>query len=294
MRRRKMITRHILTLVLLSLFIAMAFPPNPGHASSGVDLGGNPLTLPANTPVKLVFLEELYSQRNLVGDEIIFAVAEDVVVMDRTYLCAGTPVIGRVTAVKPAKSWGRQGTMDIEILSVAPIYSEPIALTFDIGAAGGSEKATSIGASAAGLLVLGPAAVFAGSTISGSGAVIEPGTEITALTAADGGIRNISADSMQELADEWLEARVIDALLNYSWDDTRTIQETFASIGHDVDESSVTIVEMSNYYYRASMQIKPDMAAEFEFRPFDEPHIGKFITLDPLNELAEIILKIME
>lgn len=271
----------------------LLFHPTGAKAYSQGDLGSNHLTLPANTPVKLIFHEGLNSQRNREGDEIIFSVAEDVVIMGKTYLYAGTPVIGRVKNAKPAKSWGRQGTMDVEILSVVPIYSEPIPLTFEIEAEGGSKKATSIGVSALALIVIAPVAVLGGGAISGSSAKIEAGSQITVLTTEEAGIQNISVDNMRRLSEEWFEEQIIRGFLNYRWDENMTVQEAFDSIAHPIDDTNITTEEMENYYYRISVQVTSDRTAEFTFQPFEEPHIGKFITLEPLNELAENIMKII-
>lgn len=282
------------TFLLIFGMIILFSSASSFHAEAAqYDLGANPLTLPANTPIKLVFHEGVHSQRNRESDEIIFSIAEDVVVMDRTYLAAGTPVIGRVKNVKPAKSWGRQGTMDVEILSVVPLYGEPVPLTFEIDAEGGSEKATSIGVSALALIVVAPIAIFSGSAISGSSAIIEAGSQITVLTTEEAGIKNISLDKMQQLSDTWFEEQIIKIFLNYSWDENQTIQEAFNGVAHAIDETDITIELFEGYYYTVTVQVTESRDAVFTFQPFEEPHIGKFITLEAQNELAENILRIV-
>jgi hypothetical protein len=287
--------KQIFSLILITILITfLSSISTIAFGETTTSLGQNPLTLPAGTLVKLVFLEQVNSQRNNVGDEIVFAISEDVIIMDKLYLVAGTPVIGRVKAVKPAKSWGRQGTMDIEILSIIPVYSETIPLTFETDVAGGSEKAESIGAAAGGLLLLGPAAVFAGSTISGSSAIIEAGTEIIALTAEDAGIRNISADSMAGAVDEWTTAKVIDGFLDYSWEESMTVAEAFDAIAHEITEDDITIEELEDYYYQVTVQVTSIRSAIFKLRPFEEPYLDKFITLEAMNDLAENMIKVMK
>ncbi len=282
------------TVLLIFGMIILFSSASSFHAEAAqYDLGANPLTLPANTPIKLVFHEGVHSQRNRENDEIVFSIAEDVVVMDRTYLAAGTPVIGRVKNVKPAKSWGRQGTMDLEILSVVPLYGEPVPLTFEIDAEGGSEKATSIGVSALALIVVAPIAIFSGSAISGSSAIIEAGSQITVLTTEDAGIKNISVDKMQELSDIWIEEQVIDIFLDYSWDENKTIQEAFDAVAHVIDGTDITIEPYEGFYYRVTVEVTESRNAVFTFQPFEEPHIGKFITLEARNELAEYIIRIV-
>lgn len=247
------------------------------------------LILPAGTPINLVMLERLYSQRNREGDEIVFALSEDIVVMGQTYLCAGTPVIGRVIGAKPAKSWGRQGTLDIEIFTISPLYSMPIPVTAEFKEGGGSKKTTSIATTALlGITVIG---LFAGGSISGSGAVIESGSIITVFTAEDGTIRDIPEDEMRTLVEEWYTAKVVRSFLNYRWDKKRTIGAAMDSLGYTIDESMITIEEQENYHYSVYVQISPTQTADFVFQPFEEPHIGKFITLEANNDLAKRIMK---
>ncbi|HDS29745.1 MAG TPA: hypothetical protein ENN67_01740, partial [Firmicutes bacterium] len=83
------------------------------------------ITLPAGTPLNLIMLEELYSQRNIEGDEILFALTEDVVFLGKTYLVAGTPVVGRVTACRAANS-AQGGVVDIEIRTLIAPYGMPV------------------------------------------------------------------------------------------------------------------------------------------------------------------------
>jgi len=76
------------------------------------------MTVPSGTPIRLILQEELDSQRNREGDEVSFALAEDIYVSGRLALAKGTPATGRVADAKPAKSWGRGWAVAVEISSL--------------------------------------------------------------------------------------------------------------------------------------------------------------------------------
>jgi hypothetical protein len=191
------------------------------------------LTLPPGTPLRLVMLEQLYSQRNYEGDEIVFALEEDVVLMGRTYLVEGTPVIGRVIHATPSRSWGRSGTLDVEIVSIVPAYGMPIRLTGEAGESGGSMSTLMVAARVLGLLP--------GGLQSGSGAVIEAGTEIMVYTAEEGTIADMPEEDMRAIVDDWYRNRVVSTFLDYSWGDRCTVADAIESLGYTVDESAIEI-----------------------------------------------------
>ena len=143
------------------------------------------------------------------------------------------------------------------------------------------------------MIVVAPIAIFSGSAISGSSAIIEAGSQITVLTTEDAGIKNISIDRMRELSDIWIEEQVINIFLDYSWDENKTIQEAFDAVAHVIDGADITIEPYEGFYYRVTVQVTESRTAVFTFQPFEEPHIGKFITLEAQNELAENIMRIV-
>jgi len=247
------------------------------------------MTLPAGTPIKLVMLEQLYSQRNREGDEIVFALAEDVALMGRTYLVEGTPVIGRVTHTRPARSWGRSGNIDIEITSIMPLYSMPVPLSGESGGTGGSRTVQSVGTTV--LLGISVVGLLAGGSVSGSGAVIESGTQLTVFSADDATIMGIPEDEMRQMVDDWFNERVISSFLYYTWDNKCNISEAMQSMGYSVEDGDISVEPMENYYYQIEVQLGDSQTAIFTFQPFQEPHAGKFITLEAHNDLAEAIIR---
>ncbi len=246
------------------------------------------LILPAGTPLKLIMLERLYSQRSREGDEIIFALEEDVSIMGKLYLVKSTPVLGRVTKSKQAKSWGRPGSLDIEVRSIHPIYSMPIPLSGESSDRGGSDKVKAIGTT----LLLGVSVVglLAGGVMSGKGAKIEAGTSIAVFSAADSEVLDISSDEMRQMVDDWYTDKVITCFLNYSWDSNPTIGETISKLGYEYEREDIEVEKLDDRMYRVSVLVNNDQKAIFTLQPFEEPHIGKFITIKGENDIATKII----
>ena len=258
-------------------------------AASGQDANPPLVNLPANSPISLVMLEELYSQRNKEGDEIVFALAEDVVVLGRTYLVAGTPVLGRVVGSKAAKSWGRKGSLDIKIFALVPLYSNPIPLSGEASGTGGSNTVAAIGTTV--LLGISVVGLLAGGAWGGKGAVIPAGTKITVFTAQDGQVLDISADEMKSKVDEWYNKKIISSFLSYSSVGKVSVADAFSKAGYTIDESKITFEKGESYSYTVNVQISDSETAIFTFQPFQEPHGAKFSTLRAENDIAAMVVK---
>lgn len=277
-------TRNLVTF-MICICVIFTGPGVPLYGQDEADV----ITLPAGTPIRLVMLEQLYSQRNREGDEIVFSIAEDVVLMGRTYLIEGTPVLGHVTNARPSRSWGRSGMLDIEITTIFPLYSMPILLSGEAGDYGGRQTGASIATTVIlGLSVLG---ILAGGSISGSGAILEAGTSLTVYVAESGTIMDIPEEEMQAMVDDWYTNRVMSSFLNYTWDNNSTLGNTMDSMGYSVDESMIVIEPLENNYYQVEVILSETQTAIFTFQPFEEPHIGKFITLEAKNDLANSIFR---
>ena len=261
-------------------------------SDAAVAQSGGTGTLPAGTPVRLVMMEEIHSNRNQVGDEVLFSILEDVVVEGTTYLVAGTPVIGAISEVRPARSWGRGGYVDAQISSIMPLYSDPIRLTGSQTESGGSDTATSVGATVIiGISVVG---ILAGGALSGDTAVIDAGTEFTVFTAEDGEVRVFSDNHKRTMVNDWLASKVVDSFTGYHWDNTFTIGEAIEYIGYDLNDVQVHVAQQENYYWLVTAELDDGRNAEFTFQPFQEPYIGKWNTLEPQNFFAREIMLAMD
>ncbi|MCX6645010.1 MAG: hypothetical protein NTY09_01425 [bacterium] len=246
------------------------------------------LTLPAITPLSVVLLEELYSQRNQEGDEIIMAIANDVVVDGVVYLVAGTPVIGRVTSTRPARSWGSEGQLDVEIMNVDPPYGSPIPVSGS-SSLHGSDTATAAYITDVLLgTTLGP---IIGGSMEGHGAVIPAGTTVTVFTAQEATISNLPSDEMNALVDDWYNNEVISSFLAYSPVGLINIYNAITSLGYTVDTSKITVQPAENYMYTVDIEVAPGQIASFTFQPFQEIRAWKFSTMVPNNDLADTIFR---
>jgi len=276
--------------VLISLLVLFQYP-SVGIAQDAEQesAGTKVITLPASTPINLILLEEINSQRNREGDEIIFAVAEDVVIMGRIYLVKGTPAIGRVTHVKTAKGWGKSGNFDVELTSLTPLYSMPVKLTGETASSTGSKAVKAIAVTAVlGVSVVG---LLAGGSVKGKKARIDAGTNIAVYSAEDGNIMDISTDEMRKMVDDWYIEKITTNFLNYSWDGKRTISETMIAMGYSIDKAAIVIKPLENYNYQVDVPLNSNQIASFKFQPFEEGYTSKRRTIVEMNEPARLILK---
>jgi hypothetical protein len=268
------------------------------------------ITLPAGTPLNLMMLEELYSQRNMEGDEIVFALTEDVVFLGKTYLVAGTPVVGRVTSCQAASS-SQGGSVDIEIRTMIPPYGMPITLSGSSSASGGnpgqdiltntltqgvatqmqdSEGEPRTNASMLiGVSVLG---LLSGS-FGGSGAVIPAGTTVAVFTSSEGTLLDIPREEMQSMVDDWYRNKVISSFLNYSPAGITSISAAMSQLGYTISQADISIRKLDQYNYEVAVPLSDTETAIFSFQPFQEPHAWKFSTMVANNDPAQAIFSLV-
>lgn len=292
MEKSRLPRAYVPIMALVAAFILLA--ANAGYAPVKA-VEGPSIELPADTPITLELKEQLYSQRNREGDEIIFAVAEDVVIDGRTCLVEGTPVTGIVQDVRPARSFGRRGYLDVEVETIYPLYSDPIPLAGDTEETGDENIGESAGTIGAGI-VLGATVVglVAGGAIQGGGAVIEPGTTFTVQTRYKGEIMAVSESEMERMVSDWYYNKVIDAFMNYSWDDGPALEEAVRTMGYSITRSMILIEKIDDTRYMYELTLGPETKAIFTLKPFEEPHLGKFVTLEPINDMAQTIFNEMQ
>ncbi|MCD6218184.1 hypothetical protein J7L05_10070 [bacterium] len=276
-------------LVIMFLFITISFCQSATFVNADEIAPPAPekqdLILPAGTPLELVLVEEIYSQRNAVGDEILFLLKEDLVLMGQTYLVKNTPVFGRITKAKAGKSWGRSGSLEIEVFSIAPPYGMPISLAEEFGKTQGSK---------AGKTILGIAAfgILWGGAIKGKKITIPAGKEVTMFTSIEGKIANIPLDEMRQMTDEWIRNKIIDNFLSFTWKNKCTVEQAITKMNYTVEPENIEITPIEDYRYRIDVALDSQHAI-FIFRPFDEVHDGGtgFKPLKAENELAEKVMK---
>jgi hypothetical protein len=93
---------------------------NPGRAAVASRPVAPPdqIVLSNQTPVHLKFLAAVSSATAHVGDEVTFAVAQDLVVGGFTVISKGAPATGTVTEVEPKRRMGHDAKLNVQVHSV--------------------------------------------------------------------------------------------------------------------------------------------------------------------------------
>ena len=150
------------------------------------DIPVTPVSVPANTLVKIALVTPVNAKNLKVGDTIEYQVAEDVFVGDVLVFTKGSRGEGTVTKVKQAKNFGRNAAVDIDFKSTKALDGTYV--TTFIGEEAKKEMqhlAMAAGASLAGIAVLGPLGVVAGAFVHGKNIDLPAGTELYIQTKTD-------------------------------------------------------------------------------------------------------------
>ncbi|MEO7994727.1 MAG: hypothetical protein ABI743_10050 [bacterium] len=256
------------------------------ESGNTIDLAHAPrITLPAGTPLNLVLLEDLYSQRNEEGDEVVFALSEDVVLLGTTYLVKGTPLLGHVTGQKAAQSWGRSGSLDVEVASIVPPYGLPIVVSDSVGDSGSNR----IGKVILNYLLWGGLAL-PGAT-KGQKIELQAGMALTLFTGADGVVLDIPAADKTAMVNDWVLAKVRKNFRTFSWAKRKTVTQAFAMRGVTLTDDMIKVIDLGDYKYLVGVET-PDGLFQYEFDPFIEVHENKsWKPLVPRNQSSELLLE---
>lgn len=141
------------------------------------------VTIPVSTIVTMKNLDELNSKTAEKGQEVRFAVANDVTVDDVVVIPAGMETVGTITNARKAGRFGRDGKIEITYNTVRASDGTLVKLT--IGEKTKEEykrTAGAVGASAAGAIILGPVGLVGGLFVNGHNVEFPAGTEMYAET----------------------------------------------------------------------------------------------------------------
>ena len=172
-----MAARHATLTRFLALFLAVLVPST--LAAEGV-------TLPAGTYVYGELDERVTSKKKetTVGDVVRARVWRDVIVEGRVLIKAGTPLMTRVSFVKPAKVAGRKGEVLLDAISTQTVEGSEVLLDGGYDKSGKGKKAL-----AWGLFLLAWPLVF----IKGKQAILDPGTVFDASVQANVAVGSVAA-----------------------------------------------------------------------------------------------------
>lgn len=134
------------------------------------------IVLQKGVTIKLELVEGLSSQKNRTGDVVRYKVVNDIKVNDVVIIEAGAEALGKIANAKPAKGWGKGGSLDISVENVKAKNGKLVALAADIGdSKSWNAGKTIIGVAAFGLLV--------GGGMKGKKVFIDKGSQVDVFIA---------------------------------------------------------------------------------------------------------------
>ncbi|WP_295163708.1 hypothetical protein [Selenomonas sp. F0473] len=138
-----------------------------------------PVSVPADTLVKISLVTPVNAKNLKVGDTIEYQVADDVFVNDALVFAKGSRGEGTVTKVRQARNFGRNAEVEIDFNNTKALDGTYV--TTYVGEEAKKEMehlAMAAGASLAGIAILGPVGIVAGAFVRGKNVDLPAGTEL--------------------------------------------------------------------------------------------------------------------
>ena len=138
---------------------------------------GTIVTVPRQTLVRIEFVDSLTSKTAKVGDTARVKVAEDIFVEGLLVFPKGALGQVSVKSVKPAKTFARNGKLELEFDYVETFDGRPAHFIQGAKSLDATETyAKAAGASIAGAIILGPIGLVTGAFVKGENAVVKEGS----------------------------------------------------------------------------------------------------------------------
>jgi hypothetical protein len=151
--------------------------------------------IPKDTLVKIKLTSDLNSKSTKVGETVSFQVENDVLIGGVLVIPAGAQGYGRVTKVEQRKNFGRDAKLEVAFETVVGLDGSSIATEMGDKAKEETKSlAKAAGATAAGLVLLGPVGVVGGAFIQGQDIAIPAGTELYIQIKADTPVSGIKVN----------------------------------------------------------------------------------------------------
>ncbi len=183
--------KHLVSSALVVLLITapancqqQATPAVPPPATVPTGAPPPPNTLLDGTAIKLRLAQNLSSETNKTGDQVLFEVTDEVSVHGVIVILKGAQALATVTFAEPKRRMGRGGKLDVNVDSVRLIDGEKAQLRASQENKGGGHIGAMTTAIVATSLVFFPAAplfLF----MHGKSIEIPKGTEVTAYVQGD-------------------------------------------------------------------------------------------------------------
>jgi len=243
--------------------------------------------LPAGLQLTAVLQEELYSQRNKPGDEVLFVLANDVYVGNQIVLVQGTPVLGRVSRQKAAKGWGRSGKIEIEIVAVNLPYSRPVPVTGVYGESA-SPKTGKV------ITTYALCGLFLAGGVKGEKITIPYGTEVVLYVQQDTMIDLISVEEMRMRVDKWMKLKVTANFLSFSYSTESSVKSVLAEL-YGENGYRILVFDLSEYDKLIVVRVLSDGTSfDFHFKAFNDMPLKGWKyknVLVPLDKSAKKVMK---
>lgn len=135
-------------------------------------------TIAADHVFKVRLTDPVSTKTNQLGDSLGFVVAEDIMDGDVLLVPNGTPGTATITSLKKARSFGRNGNIDMAFNIPVMDGSEFTAVQGDEAKERTKGEIKAAGASVAGAVLLGPVGLVGGLFVKGKSVELPAGTEI--------------------------------------------------------------------------------------------------------------------
>lgn len=144
----------------------------------GETIKGHWVTVPEGTLIKVVIDETVSSAENQVGDSFRFSVADTVIQNNMVIFPKGTTGRCILKAIKRPGKMGLDANMMLDFQAIRALDGTPTSLSYGQEASKvNRSRKLAVGASAAGMIFLGPEGILFGLAIKGKETVIPAGTE---------------------------------------------------------------------------------------------------------------------
>lgn len=167
-------------------------------ALAGAAVAETDVLLPMQQEIPLELTHHVTSAYNAQGTPVFFRVAEDVHVDGQVVVSKGQVVKGKVGETKKGRSFGRSGSIELEVRSVTAVDESLVPLEGEVTFKGRSRTGATVGAWV-GLGVVG------GFLVKGRSAVLEKGDLFSAYVAVDREIKP-GETRVEEQSVEYAEA----------------------------------------------------------------------------------------
>lgn len=155
--------------------------------------------LPAETTVRISLLTEINSGTMREGDPVRYKVTETVMIDNTVLIPAGAQGVGRVTEVRKAGQFGRDGQVTVDWGQVTAMDGSQVKVTIGAAATERNQNSAELaaGAAMAGVILLGPIGLAAAALVSGRDHVLPIGTQFYAEIAESTNVSGLSLVPVQ-------------------------------------------------------------------------------------------------